>query len=106
MLVLTAHFGGVSSGYLIAYDRDHDGSFYLWMAGVKKDFRRHQLMTELMDYEDKWLLENGFTSLKVKTRNDKRAMILNLIKRGFNATLVEPGKSVESNIIHLVKDIK
>ena len=40
-ITLIASVEGIEAGYLVAYDRDGDGSLYCWMIAVKPDFRRH-----------------------------------------------------------------
>lgn len=88
-------------GYIIGYDRDQDGSFYCWMAGVDPRFRRQGILTALMDYEEQWAKTHGYNKIKVKTRNNLRSMLSNLVKRGFLFTEVTPHPNAKDNRISL-----
>lgn len=49
-LILGAYVEGVPAGYLVAYDRDSDGSFYCWITGVDPKYRRMSLLSQMMQY--------------------------------------------------------
>jgi ribosomal protein S18 acetylase RimI-like enzyme len=91
--------------YIVGYNRDNDGTYYCWMAGVDPKFRRQGVLTRLMDYEDEWAKRKGYHGIKIKTRNNKRQMIANLVKRGFNFIEIEPRDDILENRILLVKGL-
>lgn len=93
------------AGYLIGYDRDGDGSFYCWMAGVTPQHRRKGVLSVMMDYEEEWARRRGYNKIKVKTRNKFREMLVYAITHGFNLTEVVQGERVEENWVHLLKEI-
>lgn len=102
-LIVVAFDKSTAVGYMIGFDRDHDGSYYLWMAGVLPWYRQKGVMTKLMNYLYVWARKKGYTKLKVKTRNDKKAMIIYMMKEGFDFTKVEVLPNVGDTKLHLEK---
>ena len=96
---------GKPVGYLTAYDRDHDGSIYIWMGGVSPKYRKRGVFRELYKEFLSWTMDQGFKKIKIKTRNDKRAMLSFLVKEGFNFVLVEEKPNMLDNRIHLEKEL-
>ena len=74
-LILTAENDEEPVGFKVGYDRFKDGSFYSWMGGVLPEFRQNGIANALADYQENWAKENGFGSIKLKTRNKHKAMI-------------------------------
>lgn len=87
--ILVAYAGGKPVGYLLGYDRDKDGSFYCWMVGVNPAYRRNGIAKKLLAYQEAWAEDRGYVSLKIKTRNQSREMLTNLVTSDFNAVSVE-----------------
>ncbi len=50
-LIVVGYVNEQPAGYIVGYDRDQDGSFYCWMAGVNPRYRRKGVLTALMNYE-------------------------------------------------------
>ncbi len=98
-LSLIAEIGNEPVGFKIGYDRFMDGSFYSWMGGVKVEFRKNGIAGQLADFQEYWVKENGFKSIKLKTRKKHQAMIAFLQDRGFSITTEEPkGNPMETRI--------
>jgi len=104
-LLVVGYINGEAAGYIVGYDRDQDGSFYCWMAGVNPLFRRRGVLTSLMAYEDIWAKKRGYIKLKIKTRNSRREMLSYLVKHDFNFTWVEQKENIEEYRIHLEKQL-
>ncbi|MCK5107147.1 MAG: GNAT family N-acetyltransferase [Nanoarchaeota archaeon] len=104
-LVIVAYINNLPVGYIVSYDRFDDGSFYCWMAGVNPEFRKKGILKELMSYQDKWARDNGYTSIKIKTRNNRREMLSYLIKYGFLFVEVVKSPNIEDNRILLEKPL-
>ena len=104
-LVIAAYIRGNLAGYLIGYDRFHDGSFYCWMTGVDPAFRRKGVLTALMGYQAEWARKRGYTKIKIKTRNTLRAMLAFLVNYGFYFTEVVQYPDIRENRILLEKDV-
>lgn len=104
-LIIVAYVNDFPAGYIVAYDRDQDGSFYCWMAGVDPAFRRQGVLKKLMEYQDKWAVEHDYKKNKVKTRNTRREMLAYLVKYGYYFTNVELRDNIQDNRISLEKNL-
>lgn len=100
-LIIVAYYENVPIGYIIGYDRDNDGSFYCWMAGVDNNYRRLGALTSLMNYQMDWAKKKGYNKLKIRTRNNRREMLSFLVKNGFNFVSVENKEDITENRINL-----
>ena len=104
-LIIAGYVENQPAGYIIGYDRDQDGSFYCWMAGVNPRYRRKGVLTALMNYESDWAKSHGYTKLKITTRNNRREMLANLVSKGFLFTDVTPRPDPTDNRISLEKPL-
>lgn len=100
-LIIVAYYKNIPIGYIIGYDRDNDGSFYCWMAGVDNNYRRLGALTSLMNYQMDWAKKKGYNKLKIRTRNNRREMLSFLVKNGFNFVSVEQRDDITENRINL-----
>ena len=85
-LVLIAEIDNQSVGFKIGYDRFNNGSFYSWMGGVLPKFRRMGVAYSLANSQEKWAVENEFSSILLKTRQKHDGMIAFSLNRGFIIT--------------------
>lgn len=104
-VILCAYENNKAIGYIIAYNKFDDKSFYCWMAGVVPEYRKHGALTELMNYLYTWAKSKRYNKIKIKTRNDKRDMLNFLTKNGFDFTYVEERENIKDNRISLEKSI-
>ena len=104
-LIIVAYYENIPIGYIIGYDRDNDGSFYCWMAGVDNNYRRLGALTSLMNYQMDWAKKKGYNKLKIRTRNNRREMLSFLVKNGFNFVSVEQRDNITENRINLEHDL-
>lgn len=104
-LIIVAYYENIPIGYIIGYDRDNDGSFYCWMAGVDNNYRRLGALTTLMNYQMDWAKKKGYNKLKIRTRNNRREMLSFLVKNGFNFVSVENREDITENRINLEHDL-
>ena len=104
-LLIVAYYENIPIGYIIGYDRDNDGSFYCWMAGVDNNYRRLGALTSLMNYQMDWAKKKGYNKLKIRTRNNRREMLSFLVKNGFNFVSVENREDITENRINLEHDL-
>ncbi len=104
-LILLAYIQKQPVGFIVSYDKFQDGSLYCWWAGVDPKYRQKGILTKLMEYQDKWAKGHGFTSIKIKTINQRRAMLAYLVKSGFEFTRVEEREDISENRIYLEKNL-
>ena len=105
-LFLVAYIGKAAVGYMAAYDKFNDKSFYCWMTGVVPDYRNYGVLSEMMNYLFKWAYLNKFIKIKIKTRNERREMLAHLVKRGFFFTSVETRDDIKDHRICLERSIE
>lgn len=70
--------------------------FYSWMGGVIPAYRRNGVAKTLSEQMQAVLLEKGFTTLRIKTRNNHRYMLQMLVSEGFNIV----GMEIKEDIAH------
>lgn len=105
-LIIVAYYNNVPAGYIIGYDKFQDGkNFYCWMAGVDSKFRKLGILTKMMQYQENWAKQKGYSNLKIKTRNNRREMLSFLVKHNFNFLSVEKRDNIQDNRINLQKEI-
>jgi predicted GNAT superfamily acetyltransferase len=102
-LILIAYYRNDPIGFKVGYDKERDGSFYSWMGGVLPDYRQKHVASELARIQEGWAKENGFTSIRFKTRNRHTAMLLFALKNNFQIIAMEPRDTVEEYRIVLEK---
>ena len=85
-LALIAEIDNKPGGFKIGYDRFKNGSFYSWMGGVLPKFRRMGVAYSLANSQEKWAVENEFSSILLKTRQKHDGMIAFSLNRGFIIT--------------------
>ena len=108
--VVRALVGGADAGYMVSYDRavdetgKSDGSIYCWMAGVIPEFRqKHGVLKAMMQNLEQWARTNGYTSILIKTKNDRREMLTYLITRGFEIIILDTQEDAAGQYRHVEK---
>jgi predicted GNAT superfamily acetyltransferase len=102
-LILIAYEDDKPVGFKVGYDKEGDGSFYSWMGGVLPAYRQQQVAKQLAQMQEEWARENGFNSIRFKTRNRHKAMLVFALKNRFQIIAVEPRETVEEYRIVLEK---
>lgn len=104
-IILIAYQDNVAIGYLIAYEASEKNILYCWLAGVKKEYRNKGALTQMMAYLEKWMKDQNYQKLTIKTRNDKRQMLKFLVNRNFDIVKVEVMQNQKQNRIYLEKEV-
>ncbi len=73
-------------GFKVGYDREGDGTFYSWMGGVLPDYRQNGVARALADEMEHYCREQQYTHLRMKTRNEHKAMLQFAVRNGFYIT--------------------
>lgn len=94
-LLLAAYQGKKPTGYMISYDKYNDGSYYCWMAGVIPEYRNKGILKKMMVYLEATAKKQGYASIKLTTRNERRHMLAFLVKYRYNIINFEPQPRVE-----------
>lgn len=105
-LILVAEIDQRVVGFKVGYDRYRDGSFYSWLGGVLPENRKDRIAAQLANDQEKWVSEQGFRSITLKTRNRFKAMLIFALKNGFLIENIEIKENIEDNRIILRKMLK
>ena len=85
-------------GFKIGYpDKEH--RFYSWLGGVHSEYRRRGIGEEMMHRQHAYCRQAGFLTIRTKTTNHWRAMLLLNICQGFNITGTYVGEQGNVKII-------
>ena len=104
-LILVAYIDNIPVWFIVAYDKYDDKSIYCWMAWVKPKYRRLGVFSKLMQHLKAWTKDNNYKSIKLKSRNNRRAMLWYLIKEWYNMLEVYTYHQVKDNRILFEKEI-
>jgi GNAT superfamily N-acetyltransferase len=104
-LILVAREGAQPVGFKVGYEREADGSFYSWMGGVARTYRRQGVAQRLAGAMERWVRQQGYRALKFTTRNHHRAMLSFAIDQGFDIYAVEPRATLAEYRVKLVKSL-
>ncbi|MDN5200590.1 GNAT family N-acetyltransferase [Fulvivirgaceae bacterium BMA10] len=104
-LVLMAYFDGAPAGFKVGYQREDNGSFYSWMGAVHPDYRKLGIARKLADYQENWARRMGYQTIKMKTRNRLKPMLLFALSNGFNIVAVERKEDIREHRIILEKSL-
>ena len=70
-------------GYKIGYERNTD-EFFSWLGGVKKDFRRRGLASEMMRRQHALVRTLGYRRIVTESGNEWREMIILNLRNDFD----------------------
>ena len=82
-LILVAFIDEKPAGYMVGYKRYDADTFYCWMTGTSPMYRKRGVLKALMQYFETWTKNQGYTKLRIKTRNARREMLSFLVKNNF-----------------------
>lgn len=103
-LLQIAEYQGQVVGFKIGYELDQD-TFYSWFGGVAPIARQQGVAQLLLEEQEAWVSAQGYTQLKVKSRNQFPAMLRLLIKNGYLIEHIEAKEPLLETRIHFVKSI-
>ncbi|MFC0181340.1 Ribosomal protein S18 acetylase RimI [Pseudarcicella hirudinis] len=104
-MILIAEADGILAGFKAGYQKEEDGSFYSWMGAVQPGYRRLGIAKLLADEMEERAKVLGYTSIKFKTRNSHKSMLIFGISNGFNIIGIEEREIAEENRILLEKQL-
>ncbi|MEB5922245.1 GNAT family N-acetyltransferase [Franconibacter daqui] len=96
---LIAYVGEKPAGFKLGYALDKD-TFYSWLGGVLPAYRRDGVAQALLEAQETWAKEKGYKSISVKTRNSFPAMLMMLVKNGYQVIELEKkGEVVDYRLV-------
>lgn len=92
-------------GFKIGYELDNQ-TFYSWFGGVSPLARNKGVAQKLLDIQEEWVAEQGYSKLKVKSRNQFPAMLRLLLRNGYMIEKLEEKEPLIESRIHFLKQFK
>ena len=103
-LILVAEKNGSILGFKIGYELDDD-TFYSWFGGVAPQARNEGVAQMLLEAQEEWVAEQGYKTLKVKSRNQFPAMLRLLLRNGYLIEKFDENLNLRESRVHFIKAI-
>lgn len=102
-LVLIAEIEGMVVGFKVGYQETN--YFYSWMGAVIPEFRKLGVAKKLAEEQEKWVEDNGIKTIRFKTQNKFKYMLIFAIMNGFRIIGTMPFDGGEGFKILLEKEL-
>lgn len=103
-LILIAEIEGQPVGIKIGYALS-ETCFYSWLGGVTAGVRGHGVAQALLLAQEAWMREQGFTEVRVKSRNRFAAMLRLLLRNGYQVEHLEKKEGLADYRLHFLKEL-
>ncbi len=90
-LLLLAENDGELAGFKLGYALD-GSSFYSWLGGIHPNHRRQGIAKQLLQEQERLLLQSGYTMVTVKSMNRYAGMMILLLSHGYEITGYDPNQ--------------
>ena len=104
-LILICESEDEKIGFKCGY-RKSDNTFYSWLGGVKKEYRKQGIADLLLAQMEDWCRGKDYDFLEFKTLNEHVSMLIFSLKRGFQITEVLDSVKDKRKRILLVKTLR
>ena len=101
-LLLIAEKAGAILGFKIGYELDNS-TFYSWLGGVVAGARNEGVAQTLLEAQEEWVSEQGYKTLKVKSRNQFPAMLRLLLRNDYLIENIDEKANIRESRIHFIK---
>lgn len=102
-LILVAEIETELVGFKVGYFENN--YFYSWMGGIVPAFRRKSIAASLAKVQEEWVLTKGVNTIRFKTQNKFKNMLLFAIASGFEIIGTVPFEGGEGFKILLEKTL-
>lgn len=103
-LILIASHNEKPIAYKIGYEISNS-EFYSWLGGVQPNYRKKGVATKLLDHQELWALNHGYSVISVKSMNQYKAMLQLLISNGYQISGYEDNGCTASSKIKFIKHL-
>ena len=103
-LILVAEKNGSILGFKIGYELDDD-TFYSWFGGVAPQARNEGVAQMLLEAQEEWVADQGYKTLKVKSRNQFPAMLRLLLRNGYLIEKFDENLNLRESRVHFIKAV-
>ncbi len=98
VLVVLAYDQNSLIGFKIGYQLEQS-IFYSWLGGVHQGYRRKGVAKELALLQENTIREKGYRTLRTKSKNQFKPMMIFNLKNGFDIIGTEKGSDGNTKII-------
>jgi len=96
-LILIYEIADVPVAFKIGYPLNSD-EFYSWLGGVLPNHRKAGIAQQLLDYQERWVKEQGYRTISVNSMNRYPSMIRLLVRNGYRIFKVDDFDTDEERI--------
>lgn len=98
LISLIAYQNNIPVGFKIGY-KYNETTFYSWVGGVLPNFRRKGIAKELAKQQENWVKKHRYKTLRTKSMNCFKPMLILNIKNGFDIKQVYTNESGQTKIV-------
>lgn len=104
-LLLVAYAQGMPVGYKLGYELPNN-EFYSWLGAVIPEYRGKGTAKQLLVMQETWCKAQGYSAIRVKSRNLFKNMLLMLISRDYQIVKCEQINGSLDCKIHFYKQLQ
>ena len=93
-----AYYKNMLVGLKIGYPIDAV-VFYSWIGGIKLNFRKKGIGSQLAILQENWAMQEGFKKLKTKSMNCFKSMMILNLKNGFDITKIYTNEKGQTKVV-------
>lgn len=97
-LYVLAYNDKVLIGFKIGYPYN-DNTFYSWVGGVHPKFRKQGIAKQLAKIQEDYAKNKGFSTLRTKSMNQFKPMMILNLKNGFDITSIYTNTKGQTKIV-------
>ena len=99
-LILMAQLEGRPVGFALGYE-NKPRTFYCWLIGVKPDYRRAGIASQLMEAMAAWAADNDYHIVRFECFNSQRPMLHLAISQNYDIVGIRYDSDTGQNLIIL-----
>lgn len=103
-LILIASHNKKPIAYKIGYEVSN-AEFYSWLGGVDPNYRKQGVATKLLEQQELWAINHGYSAISVKSMNQYQAMLQLLISNDYQISGYEDNGCTASSKIKFIKQL-
>ncbi|PCK32803.1 GNAT family N-acetyltransferase [Pseudoalteromonas piscicida] len=104
-LLLMAYAQGKPVGYKLGHELPNN-EFYSWLGAVIPEYRGKGIAKQLLVMQETWCQTQGYSAIRVKSRNRFKNMLLMLISRDYQIVKCEKIDGSLDYKIHFYKQLQ
>ena len=103
--MLVAEVERLPAGFAVGFEV-MPTTYFSWIIGVLPQMRRCGVATQLMQAEQAWAQDNGYTLMRFECQNQHRPMLHLAITEGYDLVGIRYDTSSGANVVIFEKDLR